>query len=106
MYGFPTVLQFDDYDSEELLEIADRMLLQDVLVLSQAAAERLRRMFQDWRGSGNGRAVRTILERAKRNQALRPPPREKPSPSPRARAPRLGSGGGCGRSRNRRQQRG
>merc|ERR1711933_480954 len=68
---FPTVLQFNDYSPEELLEIADQMLLQDVLVLSQAAAERLRHMFQEWRGSGNGRAVRHVLERAKRNQALR-----------------------------------
>ncbi|CAK0810600.1 unnamed protein product, partial [Prorocentrum cordatum] len=33
---FPTVIEFDDYTTEELLEIADSMLLQDVLMLSQA----------------------------------------------------------------------
>lgn len=77
---FPTVIEFDDYNVDELLEIADTMLLQDVMMLSQAASERLRLVLQqvcskvdgkDSRASGNGRAVRNILERAKRNQALR-----------------------------------
>jgi len=82
---FPTVIEFQDYSPEELLEIADQMLLQDVLILSQAAGDRLRKVLQevhsgvrsaggrggDPRASGNGRAVRNILERAKRNQAVR-----------------------------------
>jgi len=81
---FPTVLEFDDYTAEELLEIADQMLLQDVLHLSMDANERLRALLHQVspkpntgqgdataRASGNGRAVRNILERAKRNQALR-----------------------------------
>mmetsp|Transcript_43939 Transcript_43939/g.135783 ORF Transcript_43939/g.135783 Transcript_43939/m.135783 type:complete len:835 (+) Transcript_43939:122-2626(+) len=79
---FPTVLEFNDYSPEELLEIADQMLLQDVLLLSQAASERLRCLLQevncgsgpksgDARAAGNGRAVRNVLERAKRNQAVR-----------------------------------
>merc|ERR1719499_210790 len=38
---FPTVLEFEDYSSEELLEIAEQMLLQDVLVLSARASEKL-----------------------------------------------------------------
>jgi len=77
---FPTVITFDDYDSDELLEIADGMLLQDVQILSQAASDRLKALLQGIvpkpgseadRQAGNGRAVRNILERAKRNQALR-----------------------------------
>jgi len=79
---FPTVLEFNDYSPEELLEIADQMLLQDVMVLSPEAGERLRQVLQrvvddpgcqggDARASGNGRAVRNILERAKRAQAVR-----------------------------------
>lgn len=81
---FPTVLEFDDYSAEQLLEIADQMLLQDVLHLSMDANERLRELLHQVspkpnegagdataRASGNGRAVRNILERAKRNQALR-----------------------------------
>merc|ERR550532_1644302 len=79
---FPTVLEFDDYSPEELLDIAEQMLLQDVLVLSPEAGERLREVLQqvvagpavrsgDSRANGNGRAVRNILERAKRAQAVR-----------------------------------
>jgi len=78
---FPTVIEFDDYTCEELLEIADGMLLQDILTLSDhSASERLKGLLQKTvpkpgtksdRQAGNGRAVRNILERAKRNQALR-----------------------------------
>lgn len=78
---FPTVLEFEDYSPEELLEIADQMLLQDVLILSDTAADRLKEVLHevhhraaktgDARAGGNGRAVRNILERAKRNQAKR-----------------------------------
>ncbi|CAJ1402291.1 unnamed protein product [Effrenium voratum] len=78
---FPTVIEFDDYTCEELLEIADGMLLQDVMVLSEpSASEKLKSLLQKTvpksgkkadRQAGNGRAVRNILERAKRNQALR-----------------------------------
>ncbi|CAE6913246.1 spoVK [Symbiodinium natans] len=78
---FPTVIEFEDYTCEELLEIATGMLLQDVMVLSEpAASDRLRGLLQKTvpkpgkktdRQAGNGRAVRNILERAKRNQALR-----------------------------------
>ncbi|CAK9019211.1 unnamed protein product [Durusdinium trenchii] len=78
---FPTVIEFDDYTCEELMEIADGMLLQDILTLSDhSASERLKGLLQKTvpkpgkksdRQAGNGRAVRNILERAKRNQALR-----------------------------------
>ncbi|OLP98957.1 Protein CbbX [Symbiodinium microadriaticum] len=76
---FPTVIEFEDYTCEELLEIATGMLLQDVMVLNEpAASDRLRGLLQKTvpkpgkktdRQAGNGRAVRNILERAKRNQA-------------------------------------
>eukprot|EP00930_Biecheleria_cincta_P022270 TRINITY_DN16279_c0_g1_i2.p1 TRINITY_DN16279_c0_g1~~TRINITY_DN16279_c0_g1_i2.p1 ORF type:complete len:839 (+),score=233.83 TRINITY_DN16279_c0_g1_i2:75-2591(+) len=77
---FPTVIEFDDYTAEELLEIADRMLLQDVMILSSSASEQLKVILNSIvpkpgaahdRQAGNGRAVRNILERARRNQALR-----------------------------------
>ncbi|CAE8650997.1 unnamed protein product, partial [Polarella glacialis] len=77
---FPTVIEFDDYSSDELLEIAERMLLQDVMILSQAASDAVKSLLLSIvpkpgsgadRQAGNGRAVRNILERAKRNQALR-----------------------------------
>lgn len=74
---FPTVLEFGDYSPEELLEIAEQMLLNDVLILSDAAYERLRQLLQQLQPAraegvaGNARAVRNLLERAKRNQAVR-----------------------------------
>jgi len=75
---FPTVIEFQDYTVDELLEIADQMLVQDVMMLSQDASEKLRSVFQALTGrgvasrvDGNGRAVRNILERAKRRQAVR-----------------------------------
>lgn len=86
---FPTVLHFDDYSPDELLEIAGQMLLQDVLMLSQPAEDKLRNVLKkialnkastnakpgsgdgDPRANGNGRAVRNLLERAKRAQAVR-----------------------------------
>jgi len=78
---FPNVMGFPDYTPDELLEIADQMLLQDVLMMSDAASQRLKSLLADLaspeklqgdgRASGNGRAVRNILERAKRNQAMR-----------------------------------
>lgn len=78
---FPTVLEFVDYTTEELLKIAEQMLVEDVLILSEDATDRLKAVLAkvhdsaaltgDARAGGNGRAVRNILERAKRNQALR-----------------------------------
>lgn len=75
---FPTVLEFADYSPDEMLEIAEQMLLQDVMILSHDGERRLQEVLAevtsdggDPRMGGNGRAVRNILERAKRNQALR-----------------------------------
>lgn len=81
---FPTVIEFEDYSPTELMEIAEQMLLQDVLMLSMEAQERLRNILlelsqvksgkpgkKDDRENGNGRTVRNILEQAKRAQAVR-----------------------------------
>lgn len=81
---FPTMIEFEDYTPEELMEIAESMLLQDVLMLSHPAQDRLKQVLHEIskkknalsktkedRDNGNGRAVRNILERAKRNQAVR-----------------------------------
>merc|ERR1719188_263819 len=43
---FPTVIEFDDYSPEELLEIADQMLLQDCLLMADPAAERLKSLLR------------------------------------------------------------
>jgi len=73
---FPNVMRFDDYTPEELLEIADQMLLQDYLLMSDSAASRFKGIIREvsscgCQASGNGRAVRNMIERAKRNQAMR-----------------------------------
>mmetsp|Transcript_35851 Transcript_35851/g.82297 ORF Transcript_35851/g.82297 Transcript_35851/m.82297 type:complete len:814 (+) Transcript_35851:57-2498(+) len=73
---FPTQVFFEDYSAEELLQIADKMLLDDVLMLSQSASNALSKLLQkvassEGRENGNGRAVRNILETAKRQMAVR-----------------------------------
>mmetsp|Transcript_23988 Transcript_23988/g.44075 ORF Transcript_23988/g.44075 Transcript_23988/m.44075 type:complete len:817 (-) Transcript_23988:116-2566(-) len=73
---FPTQVFFEDYTPEELLQIADKMLLDDVLMLSQGASNALSNHLQKvassaGRENGNGRAVRNILETAKRKMAVR-----------------------------------
>lgn len=74
---FPTTIGFEDYTEEELMQIAEKMLLDDVLVLDHSASValqgRLKRMVQKESGRehGNGRAVRNILEQAKRKMAVR-----------------------------------
>lgn len=74
---FPTVIDFEDYSVDELLQIADKMLLDDVLMLSASASEALRKSLDIMvkqvpaREHGNGRAVRNMLEAAKRRMAVR-----------------------------------
>merc|ERR1711920_221715 len=57
---FPTVLEFDDYSPDELLEIAEQMLVQDVLILSDDAQKRLKgvlsEMHRNIAKSGDARA--------------------------------------------------
>jgi len=75
---FPVQVQFEDYNEEELMQIAEKMLLDDVMVLSHGATQALARLLNkscsngtSGREHGNGRAVRNILEMAKRRMAVR-----------------------------------
>ena len=73
---FATNIEFPDYASEELMSIAEAMLGTEMLQLSQGAHDALMTIFVCMatvhdRENGNGRAVRNLLERAKRAQAFR-----------------------------------
>ena len=73
---FATTIGFADYTEDELMQIADSMLAADMFVLSEGARAALMTIFVCMatvhdRENGNGRAVRNLLERAKRSQALR-----------------------------------
>merc|ERR1719453_2543975 len=75
---FPVQVLFEDYSEEELMQIAEKMLLDEVLILSESATQALQQLLQKLvRGSGGGRengigrAVRNLLERAKRKMAVR-----------------------------------
>merc|ERR1711908_90425 len=74
----PVQVLFEDYSEEELMQIAEKMLLDDVLMLSMSATQKLQKMLHKLvstggggRENGNGRAVRNLLERAKRKMAVR-----------------------------------
>ncbi len=73
---FPTTIGFDDYAADELMAIADGMMRDEALELDADARAALMGVFKRMaavhdRENGNGRAVRNLLERAKREQALR-----------------------------------
>jgi len=73
---FATTIDFPDYTADELMCIAEKMLGDDLFVLSDGAHEALMTIFVCMatvhdRENGNGRAVRNLLERAKRAQAFR-----------------------------------
>jgi len=73
---FPTQVLFEDYTHEELMQIGEKMLLDDVLMLSHTATNALSELLRKvaaggGREHGNGRAVRNILEMAKRKMAVR-----------------------------------
>merc|ERR1719456_1723340 len=74
---FPTTIEFPDYSLEQLMQIAERMLLQECMMLSMDGGPKLQRLLKALMsrmkggGMGNGRAVRNLLEKAKRRQALR-----------------------------------
>ena len=73
-YSFRRHLQ--DYTADELMDIAAGMLEEEKLELDDDARGRLGEIFAAMatvhdRQNGNGRAVRNLLERAKRAQALR-----------------------------------
>lgn len=73
---FPTHLTFDDYTEEELLEIAERFCAQREYRLSARARSRIIQSMNRERGVGgavfgNARAVRNLVEKAIRRQAMR-----------------------------------
>jgi len=73
---FPTQVLFDDYSQCELMHIAEQMLKADGFTLSSKGKERLSLILGQvnaagGREQGNGRAVRNILEMARRAMAVR-----------------------------------
>ena len=73
---FPSEIDFPDYTADELMQITEHFLGEEMLNLSEDAREALTSMYTIMatvhdRENGNGRAVRNLLERAKRSQALR-----------------------------------
>lgn len=72
---FPIHLDFPNYSTWELMEIADMMLLRKQYRLHAAAQEELRRIVEiqsrRHQHSGNARLVRNIVEKAIRRQAVR-----------------------------------
>lgn len=73
---FPTQLTFDDYTEEELLAIAERFCNTRQYRLSPRAKIRLAQLVMSQRCGresvfGNARAVRNLVEKAIRHQAMR-----------------------------------
>ena len=73
---FATTIEFADYAADELMTIAQAMLGEEMMRLDEGADALLRALFTTMaashdRENGNGRAVRNLLEQAKRAQALR-----------------------------------
>lgn len=63
-------ISFDDYSPDELMKITTLMLSKEQMTISDAALEKLRRIYEkavSIQGFGNGRFVRKILERAEMN---------------------------------------
>eukprot|EP00929_Paragymnodinium_shiwhaense_P120472 TRINITY_DN92422_c0_g1_i1.p1 TRINITY_DN92422_c0_g1~~TRINITY_DN92422_c0_g1_i1.p1 ORF type:complete len:821 (-),score=222.45 TRINITY_DN92422_c0_g1_i1:101-2563(-) len=73
---FPTQVLFEDYSPVELMQIAEQMLKSDGFMLSSDAAKTLGTILakvnhDGGREGGNGRAVRNLLESARRKMAVR-----------------------------------
>lgn len=71
---FPNVIQFEDYSTEELLSIADKMYKEQGYVLSDDAVTLLKQIFESGKKQpqfGNGRYVRNIFEKSLNSQAMR-----------------------------------
>ncbi|MFP7492992.1 AAA family ATPase [Terribacillus saccharophilus] len=71
---FPTIIEFSDYDSLELVEIAQRFYNDNGFKLTTAAFERLEQVFIEASNEsnfGNGRYVRNVYERSLNLQASR-----------------------------------
>ncbi|MCR4397824.1 MAG: AAA family ATPase [Firmicutes bacterium] len=71
---FPTVIEFPDYSTAELEQIAARMFASAGFRLTEGASARIREILEAARQEshfGNGRYVRNLFEKAVRNQAVR-----------------------------------
>lgn len=71
---FPNMIQFEDYSTEELLSIADKMYKEQGYILSDDAVVLLKQTFENGKKQpqfGNGRYVRNIFEKSLNSQAMR-----------------------------------
>lgn len=71
---FPNVIQFEDYSTEELLSIAEKMYRDQGYVLRDDAITLLKQVFENGKKQpqfGNGRYVRNIFEKSLNSQAMR-----------------------------------
>lgn len=71
---FPNVVEFSDYNLEQLMQIAHGMFSKSGYILSDEAKEKLAKILEIARQDprfGNGRYVRNLFEKATTNQALR-----------------------------------
>lgn len=71
---FPNVIQFEDYSTEELLGIAEKMYRDQGYVLRDDAITLLKQVFENGKKQpqfGNGRYVRNIFEKSLNSQAMR-----------------------------------
>ena len=71
---FPNVVEFKDYDLEQLMQIANLDFSKNGYVLTDEATEKLSGILDEMRQDpkfGNGRYVRNIFERATTRQAMR-----------------------------------
>ena len=71
---FANIIEFPDYSTEELMQIADGMYSEQGYVLNEAGKTVLREILDKAKQNkqfGNGRYVRNVFERSLNNQALR-----------------------------------
>ena len=71
---FPNVIEFEDYNLDELVEIGIKMFESNGYKISDGAIDKLVEVLDNARGNykfGNGRYVRNVFERAINNQAVR-----------------------------------
>ena len=71
---FPNVIEFEDYTTEELLAIAEKMYSSQGYLLDAGAEEKLKVLFTErkkMKNFGNGRYVRNVYEHSLNAQAMR-----------------------------------
>ena len=72
--GFPNIIEFEDYETEDLMAIAGQMYSEQGYMLHPEAEVLLRHIFEEGRKQpqfGNGRFVRNVFEKSLNAQALR-----------------------------------